>query len=402
MMRVHWTLKLHHFHNCLSILILFCCLCGCSQQSDVDDKLAGPVARIDQAEDGMVAAALLEITPNGGDDSDVEVHATIPVELELSESDVSSSLLTFGLLDEEGEFIGALGGEYAVGKHSIVFTPAFSLVAGNVYMAILDLTRVGGGLHRLEWSVAAAAVDPPQLEQIFPTTGELPANHLKFYLIFDQPMRQGDIFKFFSLWCVDKEEFVGRPFRHTELWSEDGKQLTLWFHPGRQKSGVNLNVELGAILEEGLEYELRVDDQWSSLEGAPLGETFRKRFRAIAKDYVQPNPADWQFELPHQHSSEPLLVMANEHLDYALLKRGLTVKQAGNEVLGRIEIMADERGMRFHRATGQWSDGRVELSVNPLIEDLAGNSPSRPFEVDINEVAEDNKKVSFSFELPSR
>lgn len=408
MTKVPWTLKSLRFRNCLSVLLLLCCQIGCSSESDSGNAEAEGIAlvgrddSIDSSGDNSNENAPLTVVVIDGDQSVVEVHATIPSDAKLSTADANPSILKFGLVDESGELIGAMGGEYAVNDQSIIFTPAFSLAPGNTYLAVLDLESTGGGVHRIEWSVPAIDVEQPKLSQVFPTANELPANHLKFYLIFDQPMRQGDIFQYFSLWCIDKEEYVGRPFRHTELWSEDGKQLTLWFHPGRQKSGVNLNVELGAILEEGLEYELRVDGNWSSVAGGALGETYKKRFRAVAKDYTQPDPEGWKFELPHSSSSEPLVVMADEPLDYALLKRGLTVKQNGTEVVGRIEILAEERGIQFRRDVGDWSEGVLELRINPLIEDLAGNSPSRPFEVDINEVDEDAKKVLFSFELPCR
>ena len=408
MMKVPWTLKSHRSHNWLPILLLCCGQYGCSQEStsvDAQAETAGLSEQrksVDKVENGEDDDAPLSITMIDGDHSDVEVHAKLPSGLKDSAMEVSPSLLKFGLMDESGDMIGAMGGEYAADGQSTVFTPAFSLAPGNTYLAVLDLESFGGGVHKVEWNVPTIDMKQPKLTQIFPTGNELPANHLKFYLLFDQPMRQGDIFKFFSLWCIDKEENVGRPFRHTELWSEDGRQLTLWFHPGRQKSGVNLKVELGAILEEGLEYELRVDSNWSSVDGGALGETYKKRFRAVAKDHTQPDPEDWHFELPHSNSSDPLIMRANEPLDYALLKRGLTVKQDGSEVVGRIEILAGERGIRFQRDVDKWSESVMEVRINPLIEDLAGNSPSRPFEVDVNEVAEDTKKLIFSFELPSR
>src|SRR6185436_13722943 len=89
---------------------------------------------------------------------------------------------------------------------------------------------------------------PPQITAIFPGSHTLPANHLKFYLHFSEPMRQGVFLEHCKL-LDDHDQPVTEPFRETELWNEDGTRLTLWFHPGRQKTGVNLNVDLGPIVQ---------------------------------------------------------------------------------------------------------------------------------------------------------
>ena len=200
MMKVPWTLKSHRFHNWLPILLLFCGQCGCSQEStsvDAQAETAGLSEQrksVDKVENGEDDDAPLSITMIDGDHSDVEVHAKLPSGLKDSAMEVSPSLLKFGLMDEAGDMIGAMGGEYAVDDQSTVFTPAFSLAPGNTYLAVLDLESLGGGMHKVEWNVPAIDLEQPKLMQIFPTGNELPANHLKFYLLFDQPMRQGDIF----------------------------------------------------------------------------------------------------------------------------------------------------------------------------------------------------------------
>ena len=84
-------------------------------------------------------------------------------------------------------------------------------------------------------SARAAAVRgrqaAPRLTAIYPTAHTLPANHLKFYLHFSQPMRQG-VFLDHCRLLDDHDQPVTEPFRETELWNEDGTRLTLWFHPG--------------------------------------------------------------------------------------------------------------------------------------------------------------------------
>ena len=64
-------------------------------------------------------------------------------------------------------------------------------------------------------------------------------------------MRQGVFLEFCKLRASHGREDDDGPFRETELWSEDGRRLTLWLHPGRQKTGVNLNTEIGPVLDPG-------------------------------------------------------------------------------------------------------------------------------------------------------
>src|SRR5689334_1054660 len=78
----------------------------------------------------------------------------------------------------------------------------------------------------------------PCVEALYPGAATLPANHLKFYVHFSVPMRQG-VFMDYCKLLDDHGRMVPEPFRETELWSEDGRRLTLWLHPGRQKTGVN-------------------------------------------------------------------------------------------------------------------------------------------------------------------
>ncbi|GIS60615.1 MAG: hypothetical protein CM1200mP2_28400 [Planctomycetaceae bacterium] len=120
-------------------------------------------------------------------------------------------------------------------------------------------------------------------------------------------MQPGEIWGYFRLDDLDNNRPVPRPFRHTELWSRDRKTLTLWFHPGRVKQGVNLNVELGAILVEGRRYRLNISGNWPSARGTPLGDDITRDFTAGPADHQQPDLAKWKVTVPAAHSSSPLV-----------------------------------------------------------------------------------------------
>jgi hypothetical protein len=78
-----------------------------------------------------------------------------------------------------------------------------------------------------------------------------------------------------------------------------------------------------------------------------------------------------------------------EPLDQALLARVIHVTTpAGERIAGSIEIDEQETRWQF-RPTEAWKAGEYLLDVATLLEDLAGNSLERPFEVDVFEKVEE-------------
>jgi len=284
-------------------------------------------------------------------------------------------------------------GKYFVEQSRVVFTPAFPLLAGETYFVRFQPSAAQRlSLYKLEpittrHSVPGGPIATrPTLASIFPSASVLPANHLKFYLNFSEPMQRGDIFQYFSLFDLTTSQTVPRPFRHTELWSNDNRRLTLWFHPGRQKTGVNLNVEIGPVLQSDHEYRLIVSGDWQSDRGKELGKDFAKKFRAGRKDAVQPNPKAWKLNSPTATTRDPLLCQLDETLDWALLHSGFIVERIdgdGIRVSGNIEVSENETKWSF-TPDSAWTAGKYRLSVQNIIEDLAGNNLSEPFEVDVS------------------
>ncbi|MDP7050450.1 MAG: hypothetical protein QF600_00845 [Verrucomicrobiota bacterium] len=263
-------------------------------------------------------------------------------------------------------------GAFETTDNTVTFTPRFPLLANQRYEAAV----LPDG-PKVSYTTPASTGSAPRIIAIHPTTDALPANHLKFYLQFSEPMEQGGITRHFKLLDANGRE-VPEPFRDTELWSNDGRRLTLWFHPGRQKTGVNLNVDLGPVLMEDVRYTLVIDDSWKSQAGRPLGITVKKPFRALAADRSQPDPKQWQLTTPQTGTREPLTLRFNEPLDWALLHTQLTVEN----VSGKSTVINSEREWRF-TPNSPWKHGRHQLLVGWELEDLAGNNLKSLFEVDL-------------------
>ena len=212
----------------------------------------------------------------------------------------------------------------------------------------------------------------------------LPANALKFYLHFSEPMEQGIFLERLRLLDGDGKEVIG-PFRETELWSPDGRRLTVWFHPGRQKTGVNLNEDEGPVLHENMKHTLVIAGTWRSAKGMALGQDVRFDFQVGQADHAQPNMKRWQITAPKPGTREPLVVRFDEPLDTAVLVGALRVQSGSTEVaLAEAQVSPD--GLQWSAAPRQpWPKGTLELCAEPTLEDLAGNSLEKLFEVDVSE-----------------
>ncbi|MFM7604644.1 MAG: hypothetical protein ACKO8Z_05525, partial [Prosthecobacter sp.] len=134
---------------------------------------------------------------------------------------------------------------------------------------------------------------------------------MKLYLDFSEPMEQDVFLKHLQLKRRNGEEVVGA-FRETELWSPDGKRLTVLLHPGRQKTGVNLQMDEGPVLVAGEQYKLVISKHWRSTRGVRLDQEIVFMLEATAADHDQPNPARWQVQAPKATTIEPLVVITDE------------------------------------------------------------------------------------------
>lgn len=325
---------------------------------------------------------------------EVVVVCSMPWDEYLDGQDVDwSDVLTLRLSGADAGDSGPvapIAGRYSIEGNRLRFRPAFPLLDGKVYGALFDpatlpAVELAKPIEKFTaYRLPRTEQDrPPKLAAIYPTAGELPENHLKFYLDFTEPMRRSEAFEHVKLVRDDGEE-IPEPFRETELWSEDGRRLTLWFHPGRQKREVNLYVEIGKILEESRRYRLVVSGDWKSEDGVPLGEDRVKEFLAGPPDRDRLDVNAWRLTAPPVETRDRLKLFFPEPYDWVLLQKKMWVEDgAGDRVPGVIEIGPGERTW-FFIPDEKWRVGATyRVAVETVLEDLAGNSLARPFEVDL-------------------
>jgi hypothetical protein len=284
--------------------------------------------------------------------------------------------------------VPALLGSYRIEDGVLRFEPRFPPVMGVRYRAVFDPPTLPGGMDvkpiTAEFIQPKPEVKPTTVVQrIYPTRAKLPENQLKFYLHFSAPMSRGEAYRHIQLLDA-KGKPVSAPFLELdeELWDADGKRFTLFFDPGRIKRGLKPREDVGPSLEEGKTYTLVIDQKWADAEGNPLKESYRKKFSVGPPDDQPPDPKKWKIAAPMAGKSEPLVVHLLKPLDHALLHRLLWVIDAdGKKVPGKVAVSDEETLWQF-TPERPWRAGDYHLVIDTLLEDLAGNSIGRPFEVD--------------------
>ncbi len=351
---------------------------------------------------GLADAASVQVRVTA-ETARVEVVASLPgtlladVPVGVLKQEQGERWLRFSLIDpDSGEEGPAMLGNYRREKATLLFVPRHALTAGLHYRATLELG--GGRTATAEYRVPAkVASPPPVVETVYPTSAVLPANQLKFYLHFSKPMRESRTI-FDQIQLLDEQgKPVSEPWRRTELWSTDGKRLTLWIHPGRIKRGVGPREQEGPVLLEDRKYTLVIGTEVADAAGQPLSKAFTKSFRTIAAKRSPPLPKQWTLRPPLKGTRQPLVVEFPGPLDRALLDRLLSVTtQGGRGVAGRIEIGKEERSWSFH-PDQPWEDAGYTLVTNGQLEDLAGNTPSRLFDVDLKDAPLTPAELTRSF-----
>ena len=308
--------------------------------------------------------------------------------------DVTTVEVNVWLADANVRTDPAMLGSVAIKGNEAIFKPRFPVSEGttfNIQVSTDPKLKPGNFLVK----TPAKKVIPTNVEQIYPTSDVLPENTLKFYVHFSAPMRKGDVYRHLQIREVGGK-LVELPFLEIEqeFWSRDSRRLTLLLDPGRIKRGLKPRKEMGPIFELGKTYELVVDGKWPDGNGRPIGKDFAKRFRIAAEDFQQPNPSRWKKKIPPKNSKQSLVISFKESLDHSMLQTAITVLDSqGKPVAGEIEISKNETRWSFSPES-QWISGKYTIELNSRLEDNAGNSIEKQFDVDVFEKTQSTKTKS--------
>lgn len=277
-------------------------------------------------------------------------------------------------------------GNFEATKNGFTFTPRFGLEPGTTYLA--KLTLPGQKPRTQVFKIAEEKpAEPTAIKEVYPTSDKLPENLLRLYLHFSAPMSQGNSYRHLHLFDLTIGEEVQNPFLELpqELWTPDGKRLTVLLDPGRVKQGLKPREQSGPVLVPGHKYTLTIDADWQDATGHPLAKSFKRTFTTTQADIIQPDPQKWKIQAPAAKTRKPLSVTFEEPLDHGMLLRVLSVQtKSEKDVPGEIQIDQKETRWRFIPQS-PWKAGEYSLRIRTHLEDRVGNSIARPFEVDLNE-----------------
>jgi len=275
-----------------------------------------------------------------------------------------------------------------------------------VYRALLSSSLLFLLLSCAEQSTIAGACEtepPVQVSEIYPTADSIPSNILRFYIYFDTPMQTETVFPEIKLTDDGGNDIDGVFLENRyDLWSRDGRRLTLLLNPGRVKTGIKANEQFGSALEKDRLYKLTVGAGALSADGCAMTAPFSKPFVATTPDTVSPSPMRWEFQTPVSGSRDQLQVQLDgihDHMSLAYRVRVQTL--SGDQIAGRINVSAGETEWHFTPST-PWQNAEYSLVVDPLLEDVAGNRVNGLFDAPSRQSGYDTTTASIIVPFSTR
>jgi hypothetical protein len=261
----------------------------------------------------------------------------------------------------------------------LCFVPRFAFLDGTAYTVTVDGASAAILVH--------ARPDHPattEVTGIRPTAPEVPCNLLRLYVWFSAPMSEGCAAEYVRLARDDGSPIAGAllPAEH-ELWDAARRRLTVLLDPARIKRGLAGHQDGGYPLRPGEPFRLIVGSGFRDAKGLPLRAPAQRRYHVGEEERRHVDPGSWVLTVPTAGSFEPLRVTFDRPLDHGLLARCLQVSGPdGQPVDGTPQTDHEEQSWRLvpRRA---WASGPHQLIVDPVLEDLAGNSVSRVFDRDL-------------------
>jgi hypothetical protein len=271
----------------------------------------------------------------------------------------------------------------------LCFVPRFAFLDGTSYTVMVDGASAA--------VLVRAAPDRPattEVTGICPTAAEVPVNLLRFYVWFSAPMSEGCAAGQVRLIRDDGSVVASAllPAEH-ELWDVSRRRLTVLLDPARIKRGLPAHEEAGYPLRLGEQFRLVVGDGFRDAHGVPLRVAAERCYEVGAEERRHVDPHRWVLAVPLAGTREPLRVTFGRPLDHGLLARCLHVRgPAGQLVDGAAEIGPGERSWRLTPSRA-WDPAMHHLVIDPILEDLAGNSVSRVFDRDLTRPEDQSRPV---------
>jgi hypothetical protein len=216
---------------------------------------------------------------------------------------------------------------------------------------------------------AHAQPPTPRVVLVQPSGSAVPANLLRLSIRFAAQVG-APVLPRLTLLRADGSR-IEDPFLEQELWSADGRILTILMHPGRIKHGLKAREERGPILSAG-------DDVTLALDGHPI-----KRWSAGPADETGPVPSAWKLSSVRAASRQPLVVLLDAPIDGRGTDHLAIADDRGLRVAGHARLSPGESTWSFTPAA-PWRAGTYTLVARGTLEDPSGNRLGSRFETRVD------------------
>lgn len=300
--------------------------------------------------------------------------------------------------DREEYSSNAVQGRYTIEGDYLVFAPYFPFEKGMTYVVRTKNTDINSKYSYQSFKIGKKEiVDKAEVVSIFPSANELPENLLRFYLYFNTPMKKGQALKHVQLidssGNIDNHAFM--EFKQ-ELWSPDGKRLTILFDPGRIKRGVSTNMELGPALLEGKQYQLVISGAWQDVYGQELSINKTKEFVVIKAYRQNIKVEELEIRKPEADSEEILSIHFDRIIDHALVQSMIQIKDENEKVIAGYWQTSEEEKIIQFVPEKNWKKGTYRIIMDNCLEDAAGNNLNNLLD---QKTGEKNSNVQQKFRL---
>ena len=268
------------------------------------------------------------------------------------------------------------------------FTPQFELDPGRPYFVRFDPAQLPGASAATGGALLATVSLPATdrspsttVARIYPSGDTVPENLLRMYVEFSGPMARPSGIPHMKLLGSDGREIVGAflPLDY-EFWDPAHTRFTAFLDPGRVKSGILPNEQMGPVLGTGRTVTLVISQEWRDDHGRPLKQDYRRVFTVGTPAMKALDPRAWLVEPPAAGSRSPLVVNFPAPLDHGLLMRALGVTRGGISLAGDATVADGETKWMF-TPREPWQAGQHGLLALDTLEDSAGNQIGRAFEI---------------------
>jgi hypothetical protein len=231
---------------------------------------------------------------------------------------------------------------------------------------------------------AGAASGTSGVVRVQPSAPEVPSNLLRISIEFAAPPAE-PVLPQISLAHADGTP-VAEPFLQQELWSPNGRILTILLHPGRVKTGLVAHEELGPILAEGENVVLAFD-------GRPI-----RRWRVGPVNRNGPDPAGWKLAPVAAGSRQALVVALDAAIDGRDAGYLAVADSRHRRVAGQARLKDGEKTWAF-TPDQPWRAGHYQLVVRATLEDAAGNRLGSHFETAVDAALEPASDAAIAFNV---